>query len=414
MDLRLIFSVGLLWAWGVAGAQEKVAESAARANLVSQIVPTYPARARASHLTGNVLVEVKINARGHVESAEALSGAMLLRPAAVEAVRQWVFKPAIEGGLASSVTTILTIGFPPGGARTSKPGPGSPVSPATSPAVAGLPQTRKTNFENGSAAPGSALAGAGPLAAALPSGKSASGRPTAEAEAKLPVAPASASANPSALRGEPVAGAPAPAPTAHSVVDGGPGTLRPGEVTKGNEGGGAAAADAVAQDYTTLARVCDKLVAERAESSQQAAACVAAAQKARSLGEDGHFLERRSAFVYAATALIRNERFNDAVTYGGYAVAVVKQGHDDHFGSSAAYAVKGQAEALNHDFSAADADLAVAERFERESARGPADGTLSRNDAAALKQLLNLRSQVLVQLGRHAEAQRLKQEAERL
>ena len=396
-----MFSVGLLWASGMAGAQEKVAESAARADLVSQVAPIYPARARASHLTGNVLVEVKINARGHVESAEALSGAMLLRPSAVEAVRQWVFKPAIEGGLASSVTTILTIGFPPGGARAVAPGPGNPVSPVTPPTVAGMPKVRKTKAGDGLAAPRSASAGVAPVAASSASEKSAPGRLTSEAGSKPPAAPP---VNLSALRGNPVASAPAPGSATQSVVDGG----------KGNEGVGSGAADAAAQDYTVLARVCDKLVAERAESSQQAAACIAAAQKARSLSENGHFLERRSAYVYAATALIRDERFNDAVTYGGYAVAVVKQGHDDRFGSSAAYAVKGQAEALNHDFTAADADLAVAERFERESANGPADGVLSRNDAAALKQLLNLRSQVLVQLGRQAEAQRLKQEAERL
>ncbi len=47
----------------------------------------------APHGRGLVAVKIKVNAAGAVESAEAVTGDEALRPAAVEAARQWRFKP---------------------------------------------------------------------------------------------------------------------------------------------------------------------------------------------------------------------------------------------------------------------------------------------------------------------------------
>ena len=57
------------------------------------------------------------------------------------------------------------------------------------------------------------------------------------------------------------------------------------------------------------------------------------------------FIERRGAFVYASTALRRDKQLGAALDYANKAVSVVKQGHDDGSGSSAAYGVRAQAEA---------------------------------------------------------------------
>ena len=165
--------------------------------------------------------------------------------------------------------------------------------------------------------------------------------------------------------------------------------------------------DPVQAQYAALAETCNKLVAARGDTTAQAAACDAAARKADEFGADGHLGERRSAYVYAATAMLRDEKYDAAVAYGGKAILVVQQAGDEGAGASAAYAVKGQAEAFAGDFAAADLDLAEAEKFERAAVKAPGGASA----AAGLKDLLNLRSQVLRQLGRNDEADKLKAEA---
>jgi TonB family protein len=55
--------------------------------------PQYPPIAKAAHATGEVKIEIKIDAQGNVISAKALSGPPLLRPTAQAAALQWVFDP---------------------------------------------------------------------------------------------------------------------------------------------------------------------------------------------------------------------------------------------------------------------------------------------------------------------------------
>jgi len=81
-----------------------------------KIQPQYPARARRMRVTGSVDVQVTISPEGRVAEAKAISGHTLLREAAEEAARQWVFKPAIVNGSAVSTQIVLTFLFKaPGG-----------------------------------------------------------------------------------------------------------------------------------------------------------------------------------------------------------------------------------------------------------------------------------------------------------
>ena len=63
-------------------------------------------------------------------------------------------------------------------------------------------------------------------------------------------------------------------------------------------------------------------------------------------GPEVRFIEKRSAFVYAATACADNRDLPNALAWADKAVEVVKLGHDDNSGSSAAYAVKGEIEGI--------------------------------------------------------------------
>lgn len=73
--------------------------------------PPYPAAARAVRASGAVNVQVKIDERGNVVSASAVSGHPLLQQAAVAAARQAKFAPTLLSGQAVSVTGVIVYNF---------------------------------------------------------------------------------------------------------------------------------------------------------------------------------------------------------------------------------------------------------------------------------------------------------------
>lgn len=76
-----------------------------------RVQPVYPAVAKAAKAAGTVQVQVKIDETGNVSEAQAINGHPLLRDAAVEAARQWQFKPTELSGAAVKVQGILTFNF---------------------------------------------------------------------------------------------------------------------------------------------------------------------------------------------------------------------------------------------------------------------------------------------------------------
>jgi TonB family protein len=76
---------------------------------ITRAQPIYPARARMYNAAGEVRVQVDISETGRVTDAKAISGHPLLRDAAVEAARKWVFKPTTLDGV--PVTTRIVLNF---------------------------------------------------------------------------------------------------------------------------------------------------------------------------------------------------------------------------------------------------------------------------------------------------------------
>ena len=70
-----------------------VPQEAAPSNLLHSVPPKYPEAARKKHIEGDVVLEVHIDAEGHVSDAHVLSGPEELRSAALEAVLQWHYSP---------------------------------------------------------------------------------------------------------------------------------------------------------------------------------------------------------------------------------------------------------------------------------------------------------------------------------
>lgn len=154
----------------------------------------------------------------------------------------------------------------------------------------------------------------------------------------------------------------------------------------------------------SLDQDCRSLLKEGADTKKTIAACRKVADEADKFAPKSHFVTRRAAYVFYATALIRAKQPQDAVAVGDKAVAIVLLGHDDGSGSSAAYSVRGQARALAGDLAGADVDLEKAESFERSALIGPAGQLLNPEYTRVLRRLLNLHAQVLTALGKQSAA----------
>ncbi|MEJ7710542.1 MAG: energy transducer TonB [Pyrinomonadaceae bacterium] len=78
---------------------------------MKKVEPVYPVAAKAAGAQGLVRVQVMTNQGGEVESATALDGHALLQPAAVEAVKQWRFKPTESSEGAAKMKSTIAFQF---------------------------------------------------------------------------------------------------------------------------------------------------------------------------------------------------------------------------------------------------------------------------------------------------------------
>lgn len=79
--------------------------------LLRRVQPDYPAPARQSRIQGKVVLAAVIGKEGAIEHLQVLSGHPMLIPAALEAVRQWRYRPYILNGDPIEVDTQITVIF---------------------------------------------------------------------------------------------------------------------------------------------------------------------------------------------------------------------------------------------------------------------------------------------------------------
>jgi TonB family protein len=75
--------------------------------------PVYPDAAKASGQRGSVVLQVLIGRDGAVQDVKFLQGSLVFAQAAIDAVRQWQFKPYTLNGRAVSVQSTITLNFKP-------------------------------------------------------------------------------------------------------------------------------------------------------------------------------------------------------------------------------------------------------------------------------------------------------------
>jgi TonB family protein len=73
--------------------------------------PVYPQEAKQAGVSGHVLLDTVIGPDGHVTDIHATSGPALLHPAAIDAVKQWVYKPTLLNGEPVAVRTTIDVNF---------------------------------------------------------------------------------------------------------------------------------------------------------------------------------------------------------------------------------------------------------------------------------------------------------------
>lgn len=88
-------------------------ESELRALLIQATDPQYPEAARASGQQGSVVLQVLIGANGAVQDAKFVQGSFVFARAAIDAVKQWRYKPYSMNGRAVSVQSVITLTFKP-------------------------------------------------------------------------------------------------------------------------------------------------------------------------------------------------------------------------------------------------------------------------------------------------------------
>lgn len=79
--------------------------------LTHKVDPVYPPQAEAAHIHGSVLLDVLIAPDGSVAEVHPEQGDPALLEAAVNAVKQWTYKPTTVGGNPVEVVTQVRVSF---------------------------------------------------------------------------------------------------------------------------------------------------------------------------------------------------------------------------------------------------------------------------------------------------------------
>ncbi len=82
-----------------------------QAKLISSVPPIYPALARNQHISGNVQIDALIDANGRVTTMKVVSGPTLLQQAAMDALKQWKYQPAMLDGKPVAMHLTVTLQF---------------------------------------------------------------------------------------------------------------------------------------------------------------------------------------------------------------------------------------------------------------------------------------------------------------
>ena len=89
----------------------RVSIAVQEAKIIRRVIPVYPALAKQARVQGTVKLLGVISADGRIEQLQVLSGHPLLVAAAVDAVKQWTYRPTLLNGQPVEVQAPIEVRF---------------------------------------------------------------------------------------------------------------------------------------------------------------------------------------------------------------------------------------------------------------------------------------------------------------
>jgi protein TonB len=89
----------------------RVSQGVSAGLLVRRVNPNYPPLARQARISGQVVLRAVISKDGSIENLTLVSGHPMLAPAAIDAVKQWKYRPYLLNGEPVEVDTEVLVNF---------------------------------------------------------------------------------------------------------------------------------------------------------------------------------------------------------------------------------------------------------------------------------------------------------------
>jgi protein TonB len=98
-----------------AASRIRVGGNVQAAALVNKVTPQYPPIAKTAHVAGTVILHAIIAKDGSIQELQYMSGPPLLMKSAMDAVKEWRYKPTMLNGEPVEVDTTISVVFSLGG-----------------------------------------------------------------------------------------------------------------------------------------------------------------------------------------------------------------------------------------------------------------------------------------------------------
>ena len=89
----------------------RVSQGVSTGLLIRKIQPNYPPLARQARIQGTVVLQAEISKEGTIQNLQLISGHPMLAPSAIEAVKQWRYRPYLLNGEPVAVETQVVVNF---------------------------------------------------------------------------------------------------------------------------------------------------------------------------------------------------------------------------------------------------------------------------------------------------------------
>lgn len=89
----------------------RISQGVTKGLCIHRVEPPYPPLARAARVQGDVVLNAIIDVNGQITNLQLVSGHPMLVPAAIDAVKQWRYKPYLLNGQPVEVETTITVIF---------------------------------------------------------------------------------------------------------------------------------------------------------------------------------------------------------------------------------------------------------------------------------------------------------------